>query len=593
MRSKRASSLRTQLILLVCIVTILPFLVGQWTSYQHTAVVIRENLSDQSRQNVEQTQKTLNVTLASYENLLYQLYTDDEIVAACNELLEGKDVAVANNRLRLAVQAKAYAKPYIQAITVLFSDGKFVGYDKLTASVVRSAWMDAWDLEAMFEQVVATNTTHYFPTAYATTIMGVPYNMFHIAHRVIDYRHVETRHAVIVLTIDETMLSSICNENWQEGNTAHSFYLLADSNGMVVSAPRQEMLGQHINPQDTDGLQYAKACGLLPGRTLTSDSIAVELTGWTLYYFQDQTGLYDQLSKRQSLVLWMMLFSLVILVGGIVILIRYLTRSVDVVSRAMQNAAGGDLSVRISENERMPRETAIITRQFNAMMDDINTLMHDIQSVSERQRDAEIAMLEAQINPHFLYNTLDTINWMAIDQDAFDVSNAITALSRILRYGIEGSNQVVTVREETEWLKQYLTLQQLRLKNSLRVDIRVDDNVLALPIHKLLLQPFVENAILHGFEGVKRSHELSVSIERQTDHLCIHIRANGKGMSQKQCELLLQGHSEADKHHIGVRNALERMHMYYGSAAKVRIESVPDEGTTIVLLLPLLEEEKS
>ena len=453
MRSKRASSLRTQLILLVCIVTILPFLVGQWTSYQHTAVVIRENLSDQSRQNVEQTQKTLNVTLASYENLLYQLYTDDEIVAACNELMEGKDVAVANNRLRLAVQAKAYAKPYIQAITVLFSDGKFVGYDKLTASVVRSAWMDAWDLEAMFEQVVATNTTHYFPTAYATTIMGVPYNMFHIAHRVIDYRHVETRHAVIVLTIDETMLSSICNENWQEGNTAHSFYLLADSNGMVVSAPRQEMLGQHINPQDTDGLQYAKACGLLPGRTLTSDSIAVELTGWTLYYFQDQTGLYDQLSKRQSLVLWMMLFSLVILVGGIVILIRYLTRSVDVVSRAMQNAAGGDLSVRISENERMPRETAIITRQFNAMMDDINTLMHDIQSVSERQRDAEIAMLEAQINPHFLYNTLDTINWMAIDQDAFDVSNAITALARILRYGIEGSNQVVTVREETEWLK--------------------------------------------------------------------------------------------------------------------------------------------
>ena len=155
MRSKRASSLRTQLILLVCIVTILPFLVGQWTSYQHTAVVIRENLSDQSRQNVEQTQKTLNVTLASYENLLYQLYTDDEIVAACNELMEGKDVAVANNRLRLAVQAKAYAKPYIQAITVLFSDGKFVGYDKLTASVVRSAWMDAWDLEAMFEQVAA------------------------------------------------------------------------------------------------------------------------------------------------------------------------------------------------------------------------------------------------------------------------------------------------------------------------------------------------------------------------------------------------------------------------------------------------------
>ena len=215
--------------------------------------------------------------------------------------MEGKDVAVANNRLRLAVQAKAYAKPYIQAITVLFSDGKFVGYDKLTASVVRSAWMDAWDLEAMFEQVVATNTTHYFPHSLRDHHHGRSLqHVSSIAHRVIDYRHVETRHAVIVLTIDETMLSSICNENWQEGNTAHSFYLLADSNGMVVSAPRQEMLGQHINPQDTGRIAVCKSLWFA-ARTHSDIGFHRGRNSRVgrCNYFQDQTGLYDQLSKRQ------------------------------------------------------------------------------------------------------------------------------------------------------------------------------------------------------------------------------------------------------------------------------------------------------
>ena len=592
MRRKYTTSLRTQLILLVCFFTLLPFLVGQWISYQHTAMVIQENISEQSRQNVEQTQKTLDAALSAYEDLLYQLYTDDTIVAACNEIIAGKDVAVANNRLRLAIQARVYAKPYLQAITVLFEDGKTSSYDKLTGSIVRSAWMDAWDLESMFKQVTSTNTAHYFPTKYATTIMGKPYDTFHIAHRVIDYRHPETRCAIVVLTIDEAFLCAICNENWQNGNVDHAFHLLSDVDGRIISAPRREMIGQIIESDDTDGLGYARSCGLLSGRSLIANAVDVERTGWKLSYFQDQSSLYDQLSKRQNMLLWMMLFSIGVLVGGIIILIRYFTRSVDGVTKAMQKAAAGNLTVRISESERMPRETAIIARQFNAMMDDINMLMLDIQAVSKRQRDTEIAMLEAQINPHFLYNTLDTINWMAIDQDAFDVSNAITMLARILRYGIEGSNQIVSVREEIEWLKQYLTLQQLRLKNTLKVGIQVDEALMPMPIHKLLLQPFVENAILHGFEGVHRTHELEISMEMRNELLYVRIWDNGKGMPQSQCDYLVQGSCDDDKHHIGVRNALERMHMYYGNAAKVHIESVLREGTTIELLLPCIREER-
>ena len=116
--------------------------------------------------------------------------------------------------------------------------------------------------------------------------------------------------------------------------------------------------------------------------------------------------------------------------------------------------------------------------------------------------------MEAQINPHFLYNTLDTINWMAIDKDEFDISNAINSLATILRYAIADSSGEVFVRDEIDWLKKYIYLQQFRLKNNFTCSINVDPDVMDLRIHKLLLQPFVENSILHGFEGTKNNHVL-------------------------------------------------------------------------------------
>ena len=114
----------------------------------------------------------------------------------------------------------------------------------------------------------------------------------------------------------------------------------------------------------------------------------------------------------------------------------------------------------------MPSEMETITDQFNRMMGQMNKLVEEVKMVSARQKDAEITALEAQINPHFLYNTLDTINWMAINADQYEISSAIGALARILRYGIDKSNSIVTLREEMEWLQQYIFLQQTRLKNT-------------------------------------------------------------------------------------------------------------------------------
>lgn len=148
-----SASLRTQLITLVCLVTLIPFAVGQWLSYRQTAAVIRENMDEQTRLNLQQMEKTLDATLASYEDLLYQIYTNDTVVELVNKLAAGEDVALSRNQLRREIQEKVFAKPYLGAITVLFEDGSYSTYDKLLASSTSSTWLDGWDSAAMYSHV--------------------------------------------------------------------------------------------------------------------------------------------------------------------------------------------------------------------------------------------------------------------------------------------------------------------------------------------------------------------------------------------------------------------------------------------------------
>jgi two-component system sensor histidine kinase YesM len=254
------------------------------------------------------------------------------------------------------------------------------------------------------------------------------------------------------------------------------------------------------------------------------------------------------------------------------------------------------MDVRVGKDKSMTVEMAAITDQFNIMMDDINQLIGKVREASMRQRDAEITMLEAQINPHFLYNTLDTINWMAIDANQMEISKAIASLARIFRYSIDRSNRLVTVREEAEWLKQYLSLQQMRLKNAFQYELKVSDAALEKPIHKLLFQPFVENAIRHGFAGLMHEPRLSIAIGCAEDSLCVYIEDNGRGMEEEKLASIRTAISlkEDQPGHIGILNAVARLRMYYGDNVDISIESEPDQGTRIMIRIPFgVEGEKA
>ncbi len=178
---------------------------------------------------------------------------------------------------------------------------------------------------------------------------------------------------------------------------------------------------------------------------------------------------------------------------------------------------------------------------------------------------------------------------MAIDRDEYEISNSISALARILRYGIDNSNAMVSVRREGEWLRQYLFLQQTRLKNKFECEVHIQPEVLDRQVHKLLLQPFVENSIIHGFEGVSRVYRLEVDIYTgENQELVAEIYDNGRGIPGELVAEMNRGFcaKSSEKNHIGIENACNRIKMYYGDKARVQIESVEGEYTKIRIQLP-------
>ena len=248
--------------------------------------------------------------------------------------------------------------------------------------------------------------------------------------------------------------------------------------------------------------------------------------------------------------------------------------------------------MQIPIEESLPIEIETVANEFNDTLRKLSVSRQKEKEAAQNRQKAELKALEAQINPHFLYNTLDTINWMAIDREEYDISNAINSLAFILRYAISDYDGEVMVRDEVEWLKRYVYLQQYRMKNKFHCDIHVSPEVQDWKIHKLLLQPFVENAILHGFRYAQEEYLLEIVFSQEEGRLKIRITDNGAGFDTSVVDRIMRGESapEDEKGHIGLENAILRFDMYTDGRGILKIDSHLGEGTTVEMEFPEADE---
>ena len=197
--------------------------------------------------------------------------------------------------------------------------------------------------------------------------------------------------------------------------------------------------------------------------------------------------------------------------------------------------------------------------------------------------------MESQFNPHFLYNTLDSVNWMLIDREEYDISDIIISLGSLMRYCIEDENAFVPLDREVEYVISYLKIQKNRLEDKLEYQVQVDDALREEKVPKLILQPMVENAITHGIEPRRQKGKVSILIRDAGEEILFTVEDDGIGMTPEQLNHLKEELPDLEKEGhtgIGLRNVDRRIRLHYGEQYRIRIESVYGEGTSIHLRIP-------
>ena len=324
--------------------------------------------------------------------------------------------------------------------------------------------------------------------------------------------------------------------------------------------------------------------------------IVTSLVGDTMsqYIYYEVRGIQQSRAAYQTFFTNLVRFSLLgmgLLLLLVSILSYYIPRSITMpitrISRVTDQVAKGNLSVRAAAESGA--EARMLSDSLNAMIDKINELLDQVTTEQIRLRKAEFELLQAQINPHFLYNTLDTIVWLAEAGDQKRVVSMVGNLSDFFRTSLNQGKDIISIREELAHVRSYLEIQQVRYQDILRYEITVPEDLYEYKIPKITIQPLVENALYHGIKNKRGQGTITITGERSENGFVLYVRDNGIGMTQERLNEVragIQKLSYTGKEIYGLYNVNERIRLNFGETYGISIESTYGEGTCISISLP-------
>ena len=378
----------------------------------------------------------------------------------------------------------------------------------------------------------------------------------------------------------------------------HGYIYMIGSDGEILYHPRMQLIESGIEEESQlaasavrDGTYSERYRG--ENRHVTVKTVGY--TGWKLAGVTSERGFY--LNNQKNLLF--MGFIIGLLAYILALVNAYISSRITTPIRKLEHSVNviesGDLEAEVYIGGA--EEVRHLGTSVQKMADRIRGLMQDIVTEHETRRRTEFDALQSQINPHFLYNTLDIIVWMIENEEKEKAVQIVTALGRFFRISLSRGRSIIPVKDELEHVRNYLMIQQNRFKNKFTYRVEADDAVLPMASVKLILQPIVENAIYHGMEFMDGDGEILVKAELKDGCTVMTVRDNGLGMTEETVEKLLSGdqpHAPSRRGSgIGVRNVHERIRIYFGEDYGLSIVSEPDEGTKVTIRMPAVPFDES
>lgn len=489
----------------------------------------------------------------------------------------------------------ALYNPNIASIIYQSAQNRLIGYDKYAADTGASYLERYLPLLNEPSYLIGDAIHQWIPSTVSPIYGSKSGSLLFYKQYIVDF-NTFSLYGTALVGIETTVFKNYVDSSLIIRESNSGCTAIIDENQNIIYCSDKEYISKPLNSYIDP--TFAKALKSNPNEVymfVNNRHYAIEplaLTGWKLVNGLDQKYIMSQTNyfRVTSLVICFILLSISSLISMLVAM-RF-SKQIDTVVVAMIKAEKGELSSIIKLNTH--NEVNFIAQGFNNLMFTINKLINDLKeqititkSSMEREKLAEIRALEAQINPHFLYNTLNSINWTALLNEQYEISHMLVQLSDMLRYSTSKTNNIVSLKKELVFLCQYLSLQRNRFNDSFDFVIMCDATLRDFKIKKLLFQPFIENSILHGFEGIDSGGLLQVDIKKDHNgNARILIRDNGKGMTTEECARIFS--NNLDSPSIGVNNVISRLESYYPNLYRLCTSSDINKGTTIILTIPQL-----
>ncbi|MFC0329583.1 sensor histidine kinase [Paenibacillus sepulcri] len=367
------------------------------------------------------------------------------------------------------------------------------------------------------------------------------------------------------------------------------YVYMIDAYGNIVYHPQQQLIYAGLKSENVERVSRVSNASFKDTALGEERLITVQTIPGIQWKVIGVSFMDEAVTTRREMTEFMLKLMLSVL-GFVVILAyfvsSYLSRPIKSLERSMKRVEQGNFGTTINVHGYV--EVVKLSARFNIMVTRIRDLMKQIVEEQEEKRKREFEVLQAQINPHFLYNTLNSVVRLASSGKNEDVVRMITSLSRFFRISLSRGDNIILLCDELEHIRSYLTIQEIRFKKKFTFSIEASENLLMCKTIKLILQPIVENSIYHGFEKMVDPGMIRISAEAVGDRIRLQVKDNGLGIPPDRLRVLLRGsRTEGEGSGVGLRNVHERIQLYFGMQYGIEVASELEEGTEVNVWIPL------
>ncbi|MWV42253.1 HAMP domain-containing protein [Paenibacillus sp. HJL G12] len=560
--------------------------------YNRTLAIIHSKVSDIAEKNISQTAGLFNLMLQGYNSLSKSLNSNYELTRLLQETESNPAVGVINERtITNIIGAAYYSRSEVVGIHILSKDGKVYSYERQFAGVIDNNYAQTDWYKKLGESSGNMVWLGLYPGSPINTMQQQD-KVFVFGRKLYDLTNHKEIGILVIETNPSPIMEALSNVSISPGTRV---YILGEDNKIIASSgqkgAKRPELDQLPRPSPDENIVVDSTSNQLIVAANTS------MAGWTIYGLTPKKDIRAEVYQTTKFLIIVVLMLIILSTVLASIVSRNIASPLKLLIREMKKVEMGNFSGSVNVNSF--DEINSLVSSFNRMVHRMDELIETIKISTVSEKNAQLQALQSQVNPHFLYNTLDMIYWMLDEQENERLSRVVLSLSQMFRYSSNWEEASrTTLGRELEQIRHYLTIIETRLGGRLHTEIAAYEVWLSVPLPKMTIQPIIENAVKYGLEPQGSIGFLKVSTEAHEGKLQIIIEDNGVGMDgptlERVRETLSQRQSGASssgvsgpRRGIGLRNVHDRIVMMFGEACGLNINSEMNQGTTVVITIPI------